>query len=97
MDQINSEILRHFENEGLKINEAIAIDTRLVKSAIRLLRNDEINKLREKKDTSENKHDKNGKSLKFSRDLDNEQDSQKFLKTRSIVGTERRHSILQEA
>ena len=72
IDQINSEILRQFEDEGLKINEGIAIDARLVKSASRPLRNDEINKLREKKDTPEGKLDKNGKPLKFSRDLDSD-------------------------
>ena len=44
MDQITSEILRQFENEGLEINEGIAIDARLVKSASGPLRNDEINK-----------------------------------------------------
>ncbi len=49
MDQINSEILRQLENEGLKINKGITIDARLVKSASRPLRNDEINKLREQK------------------------------------------------
>jgi len=33
MDQINSEILRQFEKQGLTINEGVAIDARLVKSA----------------------------------------------------------------
>ena len=33
MDQINSEILRQFYDQGLTINEGIAIDVRLVKSA----------------------------------------------------------------
>jgi hypothetical protein len=36
MDQINSEIIRQFENQGMIINEGIAIDARLVKSASRL-------------------------------------------------------------
>jgi len=31
MDQINTEILRQFESQGLTINEGIAIDARLVK------------------------------------------------------------------
>ena len=31
MDQINSEILRQFESQGLTINEGIAVDARLVK------------------------------------------------------------------
>jgi len=39
MDQINSEILRQFESQGLTINEGIAVDARLVKSASRPKRN----------------------------------------------------------
>jgi len=42
MDQINSEILRQFENQGLTINEGIAVDARLVKSASRPISNDKI-------------------------------------------------------
>jgi IS5 family transposase len=69
MDQINSEILRQFESQGLSINEGIAVDARLVKSASHPISNDEIKKLREKRNTTEGKLDKNGKPLKFSRDL----------------------------
>ena len=39
MDQINSDILRQFESQGLAINEGIAIDARLVNSASRPLSN----------------------------------------------------------
>jgi len=49
MDQINSEILRQFEAQGLTINEGIAVDARLVKSASHPISNDEIKQLREKK------------------------------------------------
>jgi len=35
MDAINSEILRQFESQGLSINEGVAVDARLVKSASR--------------------------------------------------------------
>jgi len=70
MDQINSEILRQFEAQGLTINEGIAIDARLVKSASRPLSNDEIKKSIEKHHTPEGKLDKNGKPKKFFRDLD---------------------------
>ena len=42
MDQINSEILRQFENQGLTINEGIAVDARLVKSARHPISNDQI-------------------------------------------------------
>jgi len=72
MDQINSEILRQFEAKGLKINEGIAVDARLVKSASRPVTNDELEKLREKRNTSEGKLDKNGKPKKFTRDLESD-------------------------
>jgi IS5 family transposase len=48
MDQINSEILRQFEAKGLTINEGIAVDARLVKSASRPISNKEIDELKEK-------------------------------------------------
>lgn len=72
MIKINSEVLKHFANEGLSINEGIAIDARLVHSASRPISNDEIKKLREKRQTPEGKLDKNGKPLKFSRDLESD-------------------------
>ena len=69
MDQINSEILRQFENQGLSINEGIAVDARLVKSASHPISNDQIKQLKEKRNTPEGNVDKNGKPLKFSRDI----------------------------
>ena len=72
MDQINSEILRQFEKQGLSINEGIAVDARLVKSASRPISNDQIKKFRDKSHTPEGKLDKNGKPIKFSRDLDSD-------------------------
>ena len=42
MDQINSEILRQFESQGLTINEGIAVDARLVKSASRSMSNEQL-------------------------------------------------------
>jgi transposase, IS5 family len=70
MDQINSEILKQFEKKGLVINEGIAIDARLVKSASHPISNDTIEELRSKDDTPEGKIDKKGKPKKFSRDLE---------------------------
>ena len=70
MDQINSEILRQFESQGLTINEGIAVDARLVKSASHPISNDKIKEARDKHNTPEGKLDKNGKPLKFHRDLD---------------------------
>jgi IS5 family transposase len=72
MDQINSEILRQFESQGLCINEGVAVDARLVKSASRPLSQDELKKQRERRQTEEGKRDKTGKALKFSRDLESD-------------------------
>jgi IS5 family transposase len=72
MDQINSEILRQFETQGLTINEGIAVDARLVKSASRPISNDKIRQAKEKHNTPEGKLDKNGKPLKFHRHLDSD-------------------------
>ena len=69
MDQISTEILRQFQMQGLTINEGIAVDARLVKSASRPISNDEIKKLRENRNTPEGQLDKNGKPLKFSKAL----------------------------
>jgi IS5 family transposase len=70
MDQINSDILRQFEAKGLTINEGIAVDSRLVKSASGPVSNKEIDELKKKRDTPEGKLDKNGKPKKFNRDID---------------------------
>ena len=72
MIKINSEVLNQFAKEGLSINEGIAIDARLVKSASRPMSKDEIEKRRAMSKTREGKIDKNGKPLKFSRDLESD-------------------------
>lgn len=72
MDQINSEILRQFESQGLCINEGVAVDARLVKSASRPLSQNELKKQREQRQTEAGKRDKTGKPLKFARDLESD-------------------------
>jgi IS5 family transposase len=72
MDAINSEILRQFEQQGLSINEGVAVDARLVKSASRPLSQDELKKQLEHRQTEEGQRDNNGKLLKFSRDLESD-------------------------
>jgi len=42
MDQINSEMARQFEKQSMTINEGIAVDAWLVKSASRPISNDQI-------------------------------------------------------
>jgi transposase, IS5 family len=57
---------------GLIINEGIAVDARLVKSASNPLSNAELEKLRENRATPEGKVDKNGNPLKFCRDAESD-------------------------
>jgi len=72
MIQLNNEILLQFAHKGLTINEGIAIDARLVKSARRPMSNRDIKKLTNKRATPEGKEDNNGKPLKFSRDRESD-------------------------
>ncbi len=55
-----------------QINEGNAVDVRLVQSASRPLSNDELKKHRNKRNTPEGKLDKNGRPLKFFRDLESD-------------------------
>jgi len=70
MNQINTEILRQFEKQGLTINEDIAVDARLVQSSSRPISNDQIKELRDKKNTPEGNFEKKFEPLKFARDFD---------------------------
>jgi len=72
LTELNSEILRGFAKRGLSINEGIAVDARLVKSASRPMSNDELKKEKEKRQGPEGQSDKNGKPLKFHRDLESD-------------------------
>jgi IS5 family transposase len=77
MDQINSVILRQFEQLGLNINEGVAIDARLVKSASRPVSNEKLEQLRKEYDSPEGKLDKNGNPKKFSRDIESDWNAMK--------------------
>ena len=72
MIELNNVVLQEFAKRGLSINEGIAVDARLVQSASKPLSNDELGKLKDKRDTPEGKLDKNGNPLKFSRDLESD-------------------------
>lgn len=58
------------KNRVLLINEGIAVDARLVKSASRPISNKKIKEYKEKSNTPEGKLDKNGNIKKFNRDMD---------------------------
>ena len=64
--------LKRLEKINQAINEGVAVDARLVKSASHPISNEEIQKQREKRETPEGKPDKNGNLLKFSRDPDSD-------------------------
>ena len=70
--KLKNEILLQFAHKGLTINEGIAIDARLVKSASRPMSNEDIKKLTNKRGTPEGKVDKNGKPLEFSREIESD-------------------------
>jgi transposase, IS5 family len=72
MVQLNSALLAQFDQHGLTLNEGIAVDARLIRSASRPLSNEKLNELREKQNTPECKLDKTGKPKKFSRDLESD-------------------------
>jgi IS5 family transposase len=57
---IVGDILNQFSDQGLTINEGVAIDARIVKSASRPVSNKTLEKIRAKRETPEGKLDKNG-------------------------------------
>jgi IS5 family transposase len=70
MMTINSELLNQFAKEGFPIDQGIAIDAGLVRSASRPISNADIKSLGDKKNSPEGKIDKNGNPIKFSRDAE---------------------------
>ena len=72
MVELNNVVLQEFAKRGLSINEGIAVDARLVKSASKPLSTDELRKLKDKRSTPEGKVDKNGKPMKFCRDAESD-------------------------
>lgn len=72
MLEINNEVLIQFSHQGLSINEGIAIDARLVQSASHPISKEKMKEEKQIRETSEGNTDKNGKPLKFSRDLESD-------------------------
>ena len=69
-DQITHRILNQFAEQGIKINEGIAVDARIVKSASKPLSKKKLKALKKERTTPEGCLDKTGKPRKFSRDLE---------------------------
>jgi len=72
MRMINHELLSQFASKGLTINEGIAIDARLVKSASHPLSQKKLEEEKQKRETPAGKLDKDGNLLKFSRDIESD-------------------------
>ena len=72
MVKLNNAVLQEFAKRGLSINEGIAVDARLVKSASKPMSNDDLRREKERRSTPEGQVDKNGRPLKFSRDLESD-------------------------
>jgi IS5 family transposase len=72
MRELNSLVLQEFAKRGLSINEGIAVDARLVKSASKPMSQEGLKELKEKRATPEGNLDKNGNTLKFSRDAESD-------------------------
>lgn len=72
LTKVNSEVLNQFGEQGLSINEGIAMDARLVQSASRPVSSNQLRQLREKRQADEGKVDKNGRPLRFSRDIESD-------------------------
>ena len=72
MIKINSNLLNQFHQQGLSINEGIAVDARLVKSVSHPVSQKELKELIQKAETPEGKLDINSNKKKYSRDLDSD-------------------------
>jgi transposase, IS5 family len=69
MIKLKSEVLRAFSKEGLNSNEGLAVHARFVKSASRPMSSDDLQGMKEKRDTCIGNSDTGGNLLTFSRDL----------------------------
>jgi IS5 family transposase len=72
MRELNSLVLQEFAKRGLSINEGIAVDARLVKSASRPVSKEGLKELKEKRESPEGNVDKDGNVLKFIRDAESD-------------------------
>ncbi len=72
MRAVNSELLSQLASKGLAINEGIAVDARLVKSASHPRGKEKLAEEKKIRETPDGKLDKTGNPLKFSRDLESD-------------------------
>ena len=71
MIEVNSLLLKTFNEQGISVNKGVAVDARLVKSASRPLPNEKLRELKQHIEEHGNLN-KNGKEKKFSRDFESD-------------------------
>ncbi len=59
--KLNSALLKQFHQQGISVNEGVAVDARLIRSASHPISGEKIEELKEKQDSPESILDKNGK------------------------------------
>ena len=69
MVKLNSALLAQLNQHGVTINEGIAVDERLIRSASKPVSTEKLNEPRDKQNSIEGNMDKNAKPRKFSDDL----------------------------
>ena len=72
MTKLNNTILNQFHRHGLTINEGVAVDARLVRSASHPVSGEQLRELIKKTSSPEGRMDKNGNRKKFSRDIESD-------------------------
>jgi IS5 family transposase len=72
MIKLNNSLLDQFHQLGFSINEGIAVDARLIKSASKPICGEKIAELQEKQNDPDANLDKKGNIKKFSRDLESD-------------------------
>ena len=72
MIHMNNIVLQEFGERGLSINEGIAVDARLVKSASTPISSDKQRRMKKKRHSPEGKLDKKGNPIKFMRDIESD-------------------------
>ena len=69
-ESITQTILNQFSAEGIEINEGVAIDARIVRSASKPLSNKKLKELKKVRSIPAGQLDKTGRPRKFSRDIE---------------------------
>ena len=71
-ERLTHNIMEQFSDMGIKINQGIAVDARIVKSASKILKKEELKAVKAERLAPGGDLDRNGKVRKFSRDIESD-------------------------